>query len=63
MHFIALSEEEWLEEKKRYVKNLKEQYIYQFMDEKELENLKPKNDGMVENILSDVFNRDKIEIV
>ncbi len=62
IHFIALSNGEWEKEKAMYVKNLKEKYNYQLMDEESLNALKPKEEKK-ENLASDVFNYDKIEIV
>ena len=65
IHFIALSNSEWEKEKAVYVKNLKNKYSYQLIDESSLNNLKPNHndDEEIENIVADVFNRDKIEIV
>ena len=48
-------------EKQIYVKNLKDKYTYQLMDEAELE--KPKNEEKEENMITDVFSHDKIEVV
>ena len=62
--FIALSEEEWLKEKQQYVTNLKSKYVYQLMKEQDLEVTKNKNSvSEIENVATNIFNRDKIEIV
>ncbi len=63
VHFIALSEEEWGKEKKVYVQNIKNHYVYNLQEESDLENLKPKISKETENIATDVFNRDKIEVI
>ncbi len=61
IHFIALSMDDWNKEKQIYVKNLKDKYTYQLIDETELE--KPKNEEKEENMITDVFSHDKIEVV
>lgn len=62
VRFISLTEEEWAKEKALYVKNLQSKYVYQFMEEP-INDLKPHKDSDFEEIATNVFNRDKIEIV
>jgi len=57
---IALSENEWLEEKKVYINNIKNGNKYVFIDEFE-ENIK-KDSNNLEELAKDIFNQDKIEI-
>ena len=61
--FIAISQDEWFQEKAKYVKNIKEKKTYQLMDESILEEQKPKKQEEIEIFATDVFNRDKIEVV
>lgn len=58
IHFIALTDQEWNYEMTHYQKSHK----YQMIDESSIEKLKPSKEEL-EEISSDVFSRDKIEIV
>lgn len=63
-HIIALSVEEWTNEKNKYIQNIKNKYVYNYIDEETIADLKPKkarND--FEEITTNIFNSDKIEIV
>jgi len=65
INFIALSKEEWESEKQNYVKNLKSNYKYVFMNEpiEETSDVEEENVSELENVATNIFNRDKIEIV
>ncbi len=63
-HIIALSLEEWNKEKANYIQNLKNKQEYYYIDEATIEDLKPVEKGNdIEEITTNVFNSDKIEIV
>jgi len=64
IHFIAISDIEWANEKKQYVNRLKENYQYQILNEPRLEATKvEESSSEIEKIATNVFNHDKIEIV
>ncbi len=63
IHLVALSQNEWQAEKKQYVQNLKNKYVYEFIPEDILNELKPKEVTEIEEISTNVFDCDKIEIV
>jgi len=58
--FVALSENEWLDEKKLYINNIKSGYIYEFIEE--VEEIKQNENNNLEQLAKDIFNQDKIEI-
>ena len=59
--FIALSENEWQEEKKRYVNNIKNNYKYILQAEEDIvEETVPSS--QMEDIAMEIFSQDKIEI-
>ena len=63
-HIIALSVEEWTNEKNKYIQNIKNKYVYNYIDEETIADLKPKNaSNDFEEITTNLFNSDKIEIV
>ena len=63
-HVIALSMEEWKNEKNKYIQNIKNKYVYNYIEEETIENLKPKKASSdFEEITTNIFNSDKIEIV
>ena len=57
---IALSENEWLDEKKVYINNIKSGKSYKLLEE--VEEIKIVDDNNLEELAKDIFNRDKIEI-
>jgi len=63
IHFIALSNEEWDIQKKDYIQKLKEKYVYKIIKEDEILDIKPSDNDSLEEDFTDVFDRDKIEIV
>ena len=63
VHFIALSEEKWNQERQIYAKTIKSGGSYSLISEENLENLKPQIKSDIEEIVTNVFNHDKIEIV
>lgn len=63
VHFFALSEQDWRKEKEEYIAKLKQKFEYSLMDESVLDEMKPKKGSELEEITTNVFNRDKIEIV
>ena len=63
IHFVALSEKDWKFEKQEYVKNVKNGQKYSLISEETLDDLKPKVYSEIEDIATNVFNRDKIELV
>ena len=63
MHFICLSEEEWEKEKKIYVNHLKNGEKYTILSEDSIENIKPKEQSDLELVATNVFSRDKIELI
>ena len=63
VYFVSLSESEWKQEKQEYAKTIKNGGKYQIISEAELEELKPKVHSELEEIATNVFNRDKIEMV
>ena len=63
IHFVALSEKDWKFEKQEYVKNIKNGQKYSLISEETLDDLKPKVYSEIEDIATNVFNRDKIELV
>ena len=63
-HIIALSMEEWTTEKNKYIQNIKNKYVYNYIDEETIADLKPKKaSNDFEEITTNIFNSDKIEIV
>ena len=63
-HIIALSMEEWTTEKNEYIQNIKNKYVYNYIDEETIADLKPKKSSNdFEEIPTNIFNSDKIEIV
>ena len=63
-HIIALSMEEWTTEKNEYIQNIKNKYFYNYIDEETIADLKPKKaSNDFEEITTNIFNSDKIEIV
>lgn len=63
-HIIALSVEEWTNEKNKYIQNIKNKYVYNYIDEETIADLKPKKaSNDFEEITTNIFNSDKIEIV
>ncbi len=63
-HIIALSMEEWTTEKNKYIQNIKNKYVYNYIDEETIADLKPKKASSdFEEITTNIFNSDKIEIV
>lgn len=59
--FIALSELEWQDERKKYINNIKENIKYELLPE--IEKAKEEVDSNnMEQIASSIFNQDKIEI-
>ena len=63
-HVIALSMEEWKNEKNKYIQNIKNKYVYNYIDEETIAHLKPKKvNSDFEEITTNIFNSDKIEIV
>ena len=63
VYFVSLSEAEWKKEKQEYAKTIKNGGKYSVISESELEELKPKVQSELEEIATNVFNRDKIEMV
>lgn len=61
--FIALDENEWQSARQEYAQTIKNGGTYTKMSEDEIEELKPKNKSDIEEIATNVFNRDKIEMV
>ncbi len=63
---IGLTSEEWIEEKKSYINNIKSGYIYKMIEEetKNIEDLQPHDivNESLENIAEQLFSNDKIEI-
>ena len=53
---IFISEKRWLEEKNKYIENIKNKKGYSYIEEK----ISIKND---EHLLNDIFDASKIEIV
>ena len=63
-HIIALSMEEKKKEKNEYIQNIKNKYVYNYIDEETIADLKPKKaSNDFEEITTNIFNSDKIEIV
>lgn len=63
-HIIALGMEEWTTEKNEYIQNIKNKYVYNYIDEETIADLKPKKaSNDFEEITTNIFNSDKIEIV
>ena len=60
--FIALTENKWNEEKQEYIKNLKNKYQYQYIEEPKLEQVEENNVDNIEKIAYDIFDKEKIEI-
>ena len=59
---VCLSNEEWTQEKKIYVANLKKGVQYQMIEE-DVMVVKNNNNEEEDSLATNVFNRDKIEIV
>lgn len=75
IHFIALTTVDWENNKKDYIKKLKEKYVYQIMEEPKLKQEEKKNISNLEEPMRDseseytdytdvltIFNEDHIEI-
>ena len=63
-HIIALSMGAWTNEKNKYIQNIKNKYVYNYIEEETIANLKPKKASSdFEEITTNIFNSDKIEIV
>ena len=60
--FIALTDTMWNKEKEEYIKNLKNKYVYQYIEEPQTEIIPEKNIDNIEKIAYDIFDKDKIEI-
>ena len=58
LKLICVSNDEWKKLKEEYVKNLHNNQKYEFVDEVKIE----YNDDELNNILNDVFEKDKIEM-
>ena len=63
MHFICLAEEEWLNEKQIYVNHLKNGEKYTIIFEETIDDIKPKEQSDLELVATNVFSRDKIELI
>lgn len=63
LHFICLSEDEWVKEKQIYVTHLKNKEPYAIISEESIENLKLKAQSDLEFVATNVFSRDKIELI
>ena len=68
MVFISLSKEEWEIAKKEYIKNIKEKYVYQLIEEPTfvVEDKTEVADGSVKNDLEEIFqifDKNKLEII
>ena len=59
--FIAISELEWQDERKKYINNIKENVKYNMLPEVEKQKTEDDNNDM-EQIASSIFGQDKIEI-
>lgn len=64
LKFIALTTEEWQQEKKCYIENLKNGKKYQYIEESSTPVFESNEDlSEFEKVAQDIFNHDKIEIV
>lgn len=63
---IGLTSEEWIEEKKSYINNIKSGNVYKMIEEESenMENIQPNDivNESLENIAEQLFSNDKIEI-
>ena len=63
---IGLTSEEWIEEKKSYINNIKSGHVYKMIEEESenMENIQPNDivNESLENIAEQLFSNDKIEI-
>lgn len=58
--FIALSDNEWQEERKKYISNLKSNIKYEILEEIVVDEV--VEDNKLEELAKDIFNQEKIEI-
>lgn len=60
--FITLTENNWKEEKEKYIINLKNKIEYHYMEEPKIEEETENNVDNIEKIAYDIFDKEKIEI-
>lgn len=60
LKLIALTEEEWLIQKKQYVQNLKNKKVYSFITEDDIQYKEDESDELA-NIASEIVSEEKIE--
>ena len=60
LKLIALTEEEWLIQKKQYVQNLKNKKVYSFITEDDIQYKENESDELA-NIASEIVSEEKIE--
>ncbi len=58
--FVALSNNEWLDERKKYINNIKENVKYEIIEE--MDEIQTIDDNQIEQIAKDIFSQEKIEI-
>lgn len=66
INIIAIEKDNWLKEKEIYIKNIKDNYIYEYIEEenKKIENNVPTNDSKknIKAVAEEIFSNSKIEI-
>lgn len=60
--FITLTEDNWKEEKEKYIINLKNKIEYHYIEEPKIEEENENNVDNIEKIAYDIFDKEKIEI-
>lgn len=60
--FIAITEDRWQKEKNKYINNIKNKIVYEYINEPELEKKSKIPDNNLEETAFNIFDKNKIEI-
>ena len=60
LKLVAITDEEWIVQKKEYIQNLKNKKTYSLIEEDDIQYIEEENDELVD-IASKIFSEDKIE--
>ena len=61
--FIAISEERWTEERQKYITNLKNKIVYEYIKEPQVTKEPQNEEPDIEKVALDIFDKDIIEII
>jgi len=60
--FIAITENRWQKEKDKYINNIKNKIVYEYINEPELEAKSENQNNSLEETAFNIFDKNKIEI-